>query len=149
MKILLPVIVILLISYQLFAADSVRFVEKKKLPTGEMVVVTEGDFEARSIGSLSVRVYEPASQLDETTFFISGLIHARDGSIEKIILNDLNNDQQTEIIITTRSAGTGGYLSAYAFMYSENELIFLTSVEGLQPDADPLVNLKEKLQEKQ
>lgn len=148
MKILLPTIIILLFSCHLSVADSERFVEKVKLPSGEMVVVTEGDFEARSTGSMSVRIYEPASQPDETTFFISGLIHPRDGSIEKVILNDLNSDQQTEIIIIARSVGTGSYLSAYAFVYSKNELIFLTSVEGSLPDADPLVVLKEKLKEK-
>ena len=56
-----------------------RFITKIKLPTGQVAVVSEGEFEARSVGSFSVRLYQAASAGDETTFFSSGLIHARDG----------------------------------------------------------------------
>ena len=48
-------------------------------------MVAEGDFEARSIGSYSVRIYSRQSaQPDvDTTFFSSGVIRARDGTVEK------------------------------------------------------------------
>jgi hypothetical protein len=145
MKLLLGTILILLFSCQLLAAEPERFIDKVKLPSGELVVVAEGEFEARSIGSFSVRVYEPASQPDETTFFVSGLINFRDGTIEKVVLSDLNKDLTEEIIVTARSVGTGSYISAYAFAYSNSKLIFLTSIEGLPPDADSLAALRDEL----
>ena len=45
------------------------FVEKLALPSGQTAVVAEGDFEARSIGSYSVRIYsrQSAQPDDDTT----------------------------------------------------------------------------------
>jgi hypothetical protein len=45
-----------------------RFVSKLTLPKGETIVVAEGDFEARSTDSFSIRLYEAAVPPDETTF---------------------------------------------------------------------------------
>jgi hypothetical protein len=61
--------------------------------------VTEGDFEARSIGSFSVRLYEAVVAPDDTTFFISGLIHARDGVIEKVILADVDGTNGKKLFL--------------------------------------------------
>ena len=148
MKKLIIIILILFLSSQLYAADSDRFIAKQKLPTGQMVVVAEGDFEARSIGSFSIRLYEPASAPDETTFFTSGLIHFRDGAIEKVMLNDVNGDQQPEIIVIARSVGTGNYLSAYVFTFTKDRLFFQTAVEGLSPNVNLIEILREKLERK-
>jgi hypothetical protein len=130
--------ILLVLPATVHAAGQQRFVSKLTLPTGQTVVVAEGDYEARSIGSFSVRLYEAASAPDETTFFISGLIHPRDGVLEKAILADLDDDQQPEIIVISRSVGTGGYISAYRFAYTKDKLLFQHAVEGLAPDEDPI-----------
>ena len=125
------------------AIASGHFVTKIKLPSGQMVVVAEGEFEARSIGSFSVRLYQAASGGNETTFFSSGLIRSRDGVIEKVELADINGDEQVEIIVIVRSVGTGGYLSAQAFMVGEDQqLVPASIVEGLQAEADPVAALR-------
>jgi hypothetical protein len=134
-------IVILTAPFHAVAQD--RFVSKLKLPTAQTVVVAEGDFEARSIGSFSIRLYEAASAPGETTFFTSGLIRARDGVLEKVLLADVDGEQKPEIIVIARSVGTGGYLSAYAFAFENHGLSFLAAVEGLDPDADPVVALRQ------
>lgn len=125
------------------AMASDRFVTSMKLPSGQTTVVAEGEFEARSIGSFTVRLYQSAQTGDETTFFTNGLVRARDGVIEKVLLGDINNDEQPEIIVIIRSVGTGSYLSAYAFSISKEEQLFqIAMVEGLQPEADPVAILK-------
>ena len=125
------------------AAAAGRFVTKLSLPSGQTVVVSEGEFEARSIGSFSVRLYQAAAPENETTFFISGLVSARDGVVEKVMLVDVNGDQLAEIIVVVRSVGTGSYLSAHAFSIDKDQtLILLASVEGLQSTADPVAALR-------
>jgi hypothetical protein len=135
--------IVLFLTTSVHAVAQERFVSKLTLPTGETVVVAEGDFEARSIGSFSVRLYEAASAPDETTFFISGLIHPRDGVVEKVVQDDVDGDQKSEIIVIARSVGTGGYLSAYAFAFKNDGLYFYAALEGLAPDADPVVALRQ------
>ena len=126
------------------AAASGRFVTKLSLPSGQTVLVSEGEFEARSIGSFSVRLYQAAAPENETTFFTSGLVSARDGVVEKVMLVDINGDQLAEIIVVVRSVGTGSYLSAHAFSVNMDQtLVLLSSVEGLQSTADPVLALKE------
>ncbi len=135
------VAIVLLLLAPAHAVAQIPFVSKLKLPTGQTVVVVEGDFEARSIGSFSVRLYEAASAPDETTFFISGLIHHRDGVLEKAMLADVDGDQYPEIIVIARSVGTGGYVSAYAFSFAKDKLLFRAAVEEIAPDADPVAAL--------
>jgi hypothetical protein len=112
-----------------------RFVTKVALPSGETAVVAEGDFEARSIGSFSVRLYEAAAAPDETTFFTSGMIRSRDGAVDKVVLADVDGDQQQEIVVIVRSVGTGSYLTAHAFGTADGKLILRAAVEGLAADA--------------
>ena len=133
---------VLLLAASVHAAAQDRFVSKLTHPTGKTVVVAEGDFEARSIGSFSVRLYEAAAAPDETTFFTSGLVRARDGVIEKVILADVDGDQQQEIVVIARSVGTGNYLSAQAFAVAKDKLIVRAVVEGLAADADPVAALR-------
>ena len=140
LRIWLAVMVILITAAHAAAQD--RFVSKLTLPTGETVVVAEGDFEARSIGSFSVRLYEAAAAPDETTFFISGLIRARDGVVEKVLLADIDEDQQQEIVVAVRSVGTGSYLSAHAFAVAKGKLVFRAAVEGLAANSDPVAALR-------
>jgi hypothetical protein len=133
---------VLLLAASVHASAQDRFVSKLTHPTGKTVVVAEGDFEARSIGSFSVRLYEAAAAPDETTFFTSGLVRARDGVIEKVVLADVDGDQQQEIVVIARSVGTGNYLSAHAFAVAKDKLIFRAIVEGLAANADPVAALR-------
>ena len=122
--------------------DSDLFFQKIKLPSGQTAVVSEGDFEARSIGSYSIRVYEPGSEPnDDTTFFTVGIVRERDGSIEKVLLKDVDGDGQREIVVIIRCVGTGSYLSAEAFAVGKNRLVLCAKVAGLDKNADPVVAL--------
>jgi hypothetical protein len=144
MRIVVTAIVLLLAaSVQAVAQD--RTVSKLTLPNGTTVVVAEGDFEARSVGSFSVRLYEAAAAPDETTFFTSGLVRARDGAVEKVMLADINGDQQQEVVVTIRSIGTGNYISAHAFAVTNDKLVFLAEVEGLAANADPVAALRKSI----
>lgn len=141
MRLWVTALVLLLIT-SVHAAPQERFLSKLTLPTGETVVVAEGDFEARSIGSFSVRLYEAAAAPDETTFFTSGLIRARDGVVEKVMLADIDGDQKQEIVVTVRSVGTGSYLSAHSFAVANGKLLFVAAAEGLAANTDPVAALR-------
>ena len=125
-----------------------HFVQKLALPTGQTAVIAEGDFEARSIGSYSVRIYstQSAQPDDDTTFFSSGVIRARDGTVEKVFLADLGNDGPPSLVVAIRSVGSGGYLSADAFTIGKDTVVLRASVSGLPANADPVVALKSSLQ---
>ena len=120
------------------AADAERFVSTLTLPTGQTVVVAEGDLEARSVGSFSVRLYEADTPQNATTFFAAGTIRPRDGVVESVVLADVDGDRRPELVVIVRSVGTGGYLSAHAFAVTANELAFLAAVDDLAADADPV-----------
>jgi hypothetical protein len=138
---------LLLLASPVPAAAQDRFLSRLRLPTGETVVVAEGDFEARSVGSFSVRLYEAAAAPDETTLFTSGLIRARDGVVEKVALADIDGDQRHEIVVTVRSAGTGSCLSAHAFTVAEGTLVFVAAVEDLAANADPVAALRKSVKQ--
>lgn len=129
-------------------AEESRFISQVKLPSGETVVVAEGDNEGRSTGSFSVRLYDAAEPEDATTFFAAGLIEERDGTVEKVILADIDGDKKEEVVVQIRSAGTGGYLSAQAFGAKDKKLQPKGKVEGLAPEADTVVALRNSLKKK-
>ena len=120
-----------------------RFVSRVKHPTGQTVVVAEGDDEARSLGSFSVRLYDAAGAPDETTFFTSGLVRARDGVVERVQLADTGGDTQPEVVVIVRSVGSGNYLSAQSFAVEKNAISFKVEVAGLAPDTDPVSVLRQ------
>lgn len=124
------------------AAEPASPVLKLTLPTGQTVVVAEGELEARSIGSFSVRLYQAAAAPDETTFFLSGIIRPRDGVLENAFVADVVGDAQPEIIVIARSVGTGSYQSAYVFEFTENTLRFRTQLDGLAAEEDPIAALR-------
>jgi hypothetical protein len=119
-----------------------RFVGRLTLPSGQTALVAEGDDEARSTGSFSVRLYDAAAAGDETTFFRAGLVRPRDGTVERVLLADIDADGRAEIVVILRSAGSGGYLSAQAFTFDARRLGFRTMVEGLAPAADVIAALR-------
>jgi len=131
------------------AAESMpRFVQKLALPTGQTAVVAEGDFEARSIGSYSLRIYatQDGQPGDDTTFFLAGLVRPRDGTLERIFLADLGKGEPPRLVVVIRSVGSGGYLSADAFSLGKNTIVLIASVSGLAAHADPVAALKSSMQ---
>ena len=124
-------------------SDPDRFIEKIKLPTGQFVVVAEGDFEPRSLGSYRVRLYSGENPQFPYDDFVDGVIRARpDGFIEKVVLADIDGDGRVEIVVILRCVGSGQYLSAEAFAFDKKKLVFRASVGDLAWDADPVVALK-------
>ena len=121
-----------------------RFVQKIKLSSELTAVVAEGDLEARSIGSYTVRLYstENAQPGDDTTFFVAGVLHERDGSIEKVELADIDGDGNPEIVVTVRNVASGQYLSAEAFAFDKKRVWLRALVADLAKDADPISALK-------
>ncbi len=121
-----------------------RFVQKLALSTGQTAVVAEGDLEARSTGSYSVRIYssQAARPDDDTTFFSAGVIRARDGAVERILLADMDNGAPPSLVVVIRSAGSGSYLSADAFTIGKNTVVLSASVAGVAANADPVVALR-------
>ncbi len=118
-------------------ASSDRYVQKRVLPDGQAAVIAEGDYEARSIGTYSVRLYTS----DDTTFYLSGVIAKRDGSIEDVRLADLDGKGEQQLVVIIRSAGSGGYLSAQAFKVTDKRVEARSHVENLPGDADPVAAL--------
>ena len=109
------------------------------------MVVTEGQCESRSTGSYSLRVYAGTNPRFPHDDFVTGTVRARDGAVEQIRFSDLDDDGLPDIIVTMRSVGTGGYLSADAFRLRGRVLMLLGSVTGLPKDADPIDALKAQL----
>ena len=124
------------------ATDDARFAAKLALPGGQTAVVAEGDFEPRSIGSYSVRLYAAGvPDQTDTASFVIGFFAKRDGAIESVRLADIDRDGHDEIIVVMRSVGTGGYLIAHAITVREKRLEMRATVVGLPKDADPVAAL--------
>ena len=93
---------------QVMAGDGAeRYVKSHKLPTGQVVVVAEGDLEPRSIGSYTVRVYSNSQPEYPTDDFLAGLVKERDGTVEDVLFADVNGDGIKDIVVTMRCVGTG------------------------------------------
>ena len=145
---ILALVTAVVVTSNLCVAEQPRFISQIKLPSGETVVVAEGDNEPRSTGSFSVRLYDAAEPEDATTFFSSGLIEERDGVVERVTLADLDGDKKEEIVVQVRSAGSGGYLSAYAFGAKDKTIRAKGKIDGLAADADVVVALKDSLKKR-
>jgi hypothetical protein len=137
----LPLLIFLLMP-TLLTAEEHRFVTKVKLPSGQMAVIAEGDFEARSLGSFTVRLYDKAEAQDETTFFSSGVVLSRNGAVETVLLGDIDKDKNPEIIVNVRSVGSGSYLSAHAFTIEGGTVRLARSLSELKANADTLAELR-------
>lgn len=110
-----------------------------------IAVVAEGDFEPRSIGSYSLRIYAATDPRFPYDHFIAGVVRPRDGVVERVQFSDLDGDGSPEIVVIVRSVGSGGYLSADAFQLREKAPTLLATVAGLAPDDDPIRALAVKL----
>ena len=137
---------LLLSAVLLAGAEAERFVQKLQLRTGQTAVVAEGDFEPRSTGSFSVRIYGGANPQFPTDDFLAGVFQERDGFVEKVVLADIDGDGRDEIVVVVRCVGTGSYLSAHAFAVVKKRLVLRASVANLAPTADPVAALKKAKQ---
>jgi len=130
----------------------VRYVKKIRISKELTAVVAEGDFEPRSIGTFTVRFYraddDEAKRGLDVDDFAGGILLERDGQIEKVELLDLDGDSTNELIISVRSAGSGGYLSGFALGLKGKSVQILAQDLGMLQDANVASELRKILQEK-
>lgn len=131
----------------LASASPDRVVTRLRLEPDVTVVVAEGDFEPRSIGSFSVRAYRADTaavrQELDTDDFIGGLICERDGVVEAVTATDIDGDGRAEVVVKVRSAGSGGYLSAVALAVGGRAVEVRARVADLEATADVVKALRE------
>lgn len=129
------------------AMASERFAQQLQIQPGLVVVVAEGDFEARSIGSYAVRVYADPSAIagNETTFYAAGLVRPRDGFVRSVELLTVAGRTRPLLMVVIESAGSGSYLSAEAFAIGPRSVRLLASIDSLAPNEDPALTLRRKL----
>jgi Periplasmic lysozyme inhibitor of I-type lysozyme len=76
--------------------------------------------------------------------FVFGVVRPRNGIVEAVRFDDIDDDDKPEIIVIIRSVGSGGYLSADAFSYRARSLEWVVSVAALDKAADPIRALRDK-----
>jgi len=115
------------------------------MPSGQIVTVTEGVGEPRSIGSYSIRLY--SGKMKEYPFddFLTGTVRPRDGIVENVLVSDLDQAGDPELVVIMRSVGSGSYRSADAFSVFGNTIHLVETVSGLAPEMDPVVQLAKKI----
>ncbi|MDE1464019.1 PliI family lysozyme inhibitor of I-type lysozyme [Spartinivicinus poritis] len=101
-----------------------------KLAHDKVVVVSEPKYEPRSIGSFSLMLYKIYDSKYPYDNFVSGAVSERDGSVIKLLLKDLDKDKSEELIVFTQSAGSGSYISAYAFKVQNDRITSYLSING-------------------
>jgi hypothetical protein len=137
---------LLAVSTSPLADGGARFVRSAPLPDARAtIVVAEGDFEPRSIGSYSIRAYAAADARFPYDRFLAGAVRPRNGVVEELRFADVDGDGAPDIIVVMRASGTGGHRSADAFHLQGRALGLLGSVSGLARDADPVRALTTRL----
>lgn len=128
------------------AEDTRRVIKHATMPkSGQTVVVAEGDLEPRSVGSYTVRLYaknDPAYPYDR---FVAGIVRPRNGVIQELSFADIDRNGQPDIVVITRYAGSGNFVTAEAFRLHGKTLTLLGSVAGLDADKDAVEALRHKL----
>ncbi len=129
------------------AATADRFTQTVPLTKGLVAVVAEGDLEARSMGSYTVRAYFDAEARagNENTFYAAGLVRPRDGTVRSVSTLALPGRPRPLLMVVMQSAGSGGYLSAEAFAVEPRAVRLLASVRDLAPAEDPATHLRRRL----
>lgn len=108
---------------------------------GVNAVADEGEGEPRSIGSYALRLYKAGDPSFPFDAFAAGAVRPRDGTLEALKFADIDRDGRPEVIVVSRSAGSGGYLSVDAFRFQKDALVLAASKSGLPADADPVAAL--------
>ncbi|MGU7780663.1 PliI family lysozyme inhibitor of I-type lysozyme [Burkholderia sp. PU8-34] len=130
------------------AADDCSFVKKIELPSRQQtVVVSSGSLEPCSTGSYAVRIYSTAHTAPgfDTDDYVTGALHARDGIVADAFTADLGARAPQAVVVTTRSAGSGGYLGAQAYVTTPRTVRLIASVDGLAPGADVAAALRQAI----
>ena len=131
----------------LASAATERVVIRLRLEPDITVVVAEGDFEPRSVGSFSVRSYRADSAAVrhglDTDDYLGGLVCERDGVVEAVTATDVDGDGRAEVVVKIRSAGSGGYLSAVALAVGGRAVEVRARVADLEATADVVKALRE------
>ncbi len=122
-----------------------HFITQVTLPSKALVVIAEGEQEPRSIGSYSVRLYSGENPDFPFDDFLDGLIEKREGSIEDVRLIDINGNHRPEVVVILRSTGSGGYLSAQAFLVQDKVLRLLATITNQPKETDPIKALQAQL----
>src|SRR5262245_62066998 len=131
------------------AEPAPRYVQKINLPdAAEIVVIAEGEFEPRSVGSYTLRIYSGANPKFPLDDYVTGIIRPRSGTVEEVRFDDLDGDGRAEIIVMIRSVGTGGFLAADVFAYTDKSLKLFATLNGLAKDSDPIAELKERVRKR-
>ncbi|MFJ1213442.1 PliI family lysozyme inhibitor of I-type lysozyme [Burkholderia pyrrocinia] len=136
------------VSAHVQAADDCSFVKKVELPSRQQVaVVSSGALEPCSTGSYAVRVYSTAHAAPgfDTDDYVTGALHARDGTVTDAYTADLGTRAPQALVVTTRSAGSGGYVGAQAYVTTPRAVRLVASVDGLAPDADIAAALRKAI----
>lgn len=112
--------------------------------TPELIVVAnEVSWEPRSIGSVSLRLYQVANPNYPFDQFVTGTIVARDGTI--VALEAVTLEQSPGMVLITQSAGSGGYLNGVLFEYSGGALTQITESYGHQSREALMAALERKI----
>ena len=132
------------------ADDGRRVIKTGFMPDSrQAVIVAEGDKEPRSIGSYSVRLYaknDPAYPYDR---FLAGMVRPRNGMLQDLLFADIDKNGQADIVVITRYAGSGNFVTAEAFHLQGNNLRLLASVAGLDAKRDAIQVLQKKFTKRQ
>jgi hypothetical protein len=138
--------VVLLAVLDAGAQSNLRFAKWFQIPSASaVVVVAEGEFEPRSVGSYALRVYGGAAKKFPTDDFVVGVIRPRNGTIEAVLFESVDGDDSPEIVVIMRAVGSGGYISADSFRYRKGLLELVASVAALDKTADPIKALRDKI----
>jgi Periplasmic lysozyme inhibitor of I-type lysozyme len=108
-RVIVASLVLLSIGLAHGAEGSLRFVKKFQIPdSAEVLIVAEGDFEPRGIGSYSLRVYGGRSKKFPTDDFVAGLIRPRNGTIEALRFDDVEEKAEAEKLRLRPTTGVDG-----------------------------------------
>jgi hypothetical protein len=105
-------------------------------------VVAEGDFEPRSLGSYSIRVYDPVDPQYPYDRYLAGRVMPREGTLESVRWAEVDGDRTADLVVIVRSVGTGSFLHGDAFTERNGTLEPIAAVRGLAKDADVLGALR-------
>jgi len=124
--------------------ETAGFSGQVTLSNGQLVVIAEGEREPRSIGSYTIRLYSGRNRDFPYDDFLAGMVRVRNGFVERVAREDLDDDGAQEVIVIIRHAGSGSYLSADAFTVTEKAVFLSGTVASLAPDSDPVTELRKK-----
>lgn len=92
----------------------------------------EGDDAARSIGSFIVRISMNGRPITEVT-------GDRDGTLQNCWMRNIDGDQDAEVLLVSKSAGSGGYANLYVYKFDGKQL---QPTELPDPDPDLMVGFQ-------